>query len=235
MHGLLWLAIYFTVGIILRCLFLEVQTDQPFQIVVLAWTLIVLLPELLFGPISNRRLLSPIGNLTHYLQIRQRVARGDLPLGLIEWFAESKIPISPKPTPEPSRAFILSVKLVSFLILASIVALSSAAIGSRFGQPFSHSFMLLLSIQLPHQILIICVKSSNRLFAPACKKNEFEALLKWEGGEWVKTTKMYGGHLQHLTLDRNGLQAATPLEDIERLRRLREKARERAQESRQPE
>ncbi len=232
---LLQFATSYLVGLALRTLFLTVFTATSPQATVLAWALIVLIPELLIGPITDGRLQSPIGNQIYYYKIGKRVASGDLPIGLVDWYTESNTLIEAKAIPQPSMVFLWIAGLLTFLLGAVVMTTLASISASLFGRPFMFSFTTLLPLEILHLGLRHLLRQKNMLFAPAGKHKEFEALLKWERGEWVKTTKAYNGIFQDMMRGGVEPQAATPLEDIERLRRLREKEREKAQESRQPE
>lgn len=232
---LLQFATSYLVGLALRTLFLTVFAATSPQATVLAWALIVLIPELLIGPITDGRLQSPIGNQIYYYKIGKRVASGDLPIGLVDWHIESNIPIEGKAIPQPSMVFLWIAGLLTFLLGAVVMTTLASCTASLLGRPFVLSFTTLLPLEILHLMIRHLARQKNMMFAPAGKHKEFDALLKWERGEWMKTTKAYNGIFMDLMRRGPEFQAETPLEDIERLKRLREKAKEKAQESGQTE
>lgn len=231
-RGLLYFAVRYSASIALRFLLLAVVAESSLSVTVLAWMLIVLLPEISLGRIENGRLLSLIGNQIHYYKIRKRVESGDLPSGLMAWYEESKISVDK----QPNKALLWSTGVLTFLTSALMMTFLASFAASLYGRSFMISLVTLLPLEVIQKTIVLFLKGNNRLFLPAGKNDEFDALLKWEAIEQLKTSQTLWGEIyQSVMCYGNGLQASTPLEELERLKKLREKAKEKAQESGQTE
>lgn len=211
-------------GVVLRWIFLAAAFDASVPTAVAAWTLIVLLPELLIGPISDGRLASPVGNQIYCQKIGKRVVKGELPNGLMVWYEEKKLPIGRKPVWSPSERDFIVIGTLRHFASGLLFSAMAALFTQQMGRPFQTSLIFLIPFEAVHQLIRAYLNLNHKLFAPAGQHEEFDALLAWERGEWAKRTKAKKGLYRRLLVFDNALQAETPLEDIDRLRMLREKA-----------
>lgn len=218
-------------GVVLRWIFLAAAFEASLPMAVAAWAFIVLLPELLIGPFSDGRLASPTGNQIYCRKIGNRVVKGDLPNGLMAWYAEKQIPICRRPVWSPSERDFLVIGTLRHFAAGLLLSVIAAIFAKQLGRPFQSSFVYLIPFEAVHQVIRAYVNLNHKFFAPTGKHEEFDALLAWERGEWAKRAKAKRGFFRPLLSFNNAEQADTPLEDIGRLRRLRQKA----QESRQSE